>query len=68
MNQIKFEIPNITCGHCENSIQVEVSKVPGVNGVWANQETKTVEIEFEPPASEETLKEVLEKINYPVED
>ena len=57
---------NISCGHCVNSIQVEVSSLPGVSGVWANQETKSVEIEFDPPASEETIKELLEKINYPV--
>ena len=66
MSQVKYEIPNISCGHCVNSIQSEVSNLTGVSGVWANQDTKTVEIEFEPPANEKTIKELLEKINYPV--
>ena len=66
MNQVKYEIPNITCGHCVNSIQVELSKLPGVSGVWANQETKSVEIEFEDPATEEIIKNLLDSINYPV--
>ena len=66
MNQVKYEIPNITCGHCVNSIQDEVNKLPGVSGVWADQETKSVEIEFEDPATEEIIKNLLDSINYPV--
>ena len=65
MEQVKYEIPNISCGHCVNSIQVELSDIPGVAGVWADQETKSVEIEFEPPASEEQIKDTLVSINYP---
>ena len=65
MNQVKYEIPNISCGHCVNSIQVELNKLPGVSGVWADQETKFVKIEFDLPATEETIKALLESINYP---
>jgi len=68
MNQVKFEIPSISCGHCVNTIQVGLNDLPGVVGVWADQETKTVEIEFEPPANEDFLKENLAKINYPVKE
>jgi len=68
MNQVKYEIPNISCGHCVNSIQVELNKLPGVSGAWADQETKFVEIEFEDPATEETIKTLLESINYPVNE
>ncbi len=68
MKQVKYKIPNISCGHCVKTIQVEVSSLPGVNGVWANKETKVVEIEFEPPASEETIKSLLENINFPIKE
>jgi len=68
MNQVKYEIPNISCGHCVNSIQTELSKLPGINGVWADQETKFVEIEFVDPATEETIKTLLDSINYPVNE
>jgi len=68
MNQVKYEIPNISCGHCVNSIQVELKKLPGVSGAWADQETKFVEIEFEDPATEESIKTLLESINYPVNE
>lgn len=68
MEKVKYHIPNISCGHCVNSIQNEVNDLPGVQGVWADQETKLVEIEFGPPANEESIKDLLESINYPVED
>jgi len=68
MQQIKYEIPNISCGHCVNSIQVELSNLPGIKGAWADSETKSVEIEFEPPANEEAIKTLLESINYPVKE
>ena len=68
MEQVKFEIPAISCGHCVNSIQTEIGEMPGVTGVWADQETKSVEIEFGPPASVEQIKETLKNIDYPVKE
>jgi len=68
MNKLKYEIPNISCGHCVNSIQVELNNLPGVSGAWADQETKFVEIEFDHPATEEVIKALLESINYPVNE
>ena len=68
MNKVKYKIPNISCGHCVNSIQSELNNIPGVSGAWANQETKYVEIEFDDPATEVTIKTQLESINYPVSE
>ena len=68
MNQVKYEIPNISCGHCVNSIEVGLKNLPGVSGVWADQETKSVDIEYDLPANEEKIKELLDSINYPVKE
>ncbi len=68
MTNVKYEIPNISCGHCVASIQNAVIGLPGVTGVWADQETRTVEIEFGPPAEEEAIKAMLESVNYPVKE
>jgi copper chaperone len=68
MNKVKYEIPNISCGHCVNSIQVELNKLPGVSGAWADQDTKFVEIEFDHPATEDVIMTLLESINYPVNE
>jgi copper chaperone CopZ len=42
-----------------------VSEIPGVKSVRADQMLKVAMIEFEPPASEEKIKELLASINYP---
>ena len=68
MSQVKYDIPTISCGHCVNSIQTEVGKLAGVSGVWADQETRSVEIEYDDPANEESIKALLESINYPVRE
>ena len=64
--KVTYSIPSIHCGHCVHTIQSEVIDVPGVKSVKADQNLRTATIEFDPPASEERIKELLESINYPV--
>jgi len=45
---------------------MEVSDVEGVQSVTADQQNRSVEIVFAPPASEETIKALMAEINYPV--
>ena len=66
MTTVKYSVPNISCGHCVHTIQMEVSDVEGVHSVKADQETKSVEIVFDVPASEDTIKTLMAEINYPV--
>jgi copper chaperone CopZ len=60
-----YSIPNISCGHCVNTIQMELMEIPGVNMVSASEETKEVVIEFEDPATTQQIEATLEEINYP---
>lgn len=66
MTTIKYSVPNISCGHCVHTIQVEVSEVEGVQSVKADQESQVVEITFDDPATEESIKTLMAEINYPV--
>ena len=66
MTTVKYSIPNISCGHCVHTIQSEVSDLPGVKSVQADQMNKTAVIIFEAPATEEKIKSLLAEINYPV--
>lgn len=66
MTTVKYSVPNISCMHCVHTIQTEVSDLAGVKSARADVGTKTVEIEFEAPATEETIKSLLAEINYPV--
>jgi copper chaperone len=64
--KVTYSIPNINCGHCVHTIQSEVIDIPGVKSVKADLILRVATIEFEPPASEEKIKGLLQSINYPV--
>jgi len=67
MTTVTYSIPNISCGHCVHTVKSEVSELPGVTSVEAEISTKQATITFEPPATEEIIKSLLEEINYPAE-
>lgn len=66
MNTVTYTIPNISCGHCVNTIKLEVGELPGVEIVDANADTKIATITFGDPATEEGIKSLLAEVNYPV--
>lgn len=66
MTKVTYSIPNIHCGHCVHTIQSELIELPGVKSVKADESLRKATIEFEPPASEESIKALLESIEYPV--
>lgn len=66
MTTVKYTVPNISCGHCVNTIQVEIADVEGVQSVTADQESQVVEIAFDDPATEDSIKALMAEINYPV--
>ena len=65
MTTVTYSVPNISCGHCVHTIQMEVSDMDGVESVTASADTKQVEIVFDAPASEDGIKALLAEINYP---
>lgn len=66
MKTITYTIPNISCGHCVHTIKTELSDLMGVKTVDADQFTKKVVINFDSPATEDKIKDLLTEINYPV--
>lgn len=66
MTTVIYSIPNISCGHCVHTIQMEVGELAGVESVMANQESKQATITFGAPATEDQIKTLLAEINYPV--
>lgn len=67
MTTVTYNVPAIHCGNCINTIQMEVGELEGVQSVKADEATKKVEITFDTPASEQTIKALLAEINYPAE-
>jgi copper chaperone CopZ len=62
-----FHIPAISCHHCVHTIKTELSEMPGVKDVAGEAASKQVIVTFEPPASEEQIRELLKEINYEAE-
>ena len=66
MTKITYSIPSISCNHCVKTIEFEINEVPGVEEVKADVETKTAEITYKEPATEERIVRALAEINYPI--
>jgi len=66
MNTVTYIVPAINCMHCVHTIQTELADLAGVKSVKADAAAKKVEIVFDSPASEDTIKALLAEINYPV--
>ncbi len=66
MKSVTYSVPNISCGHCVHTIQVEVAELNGVKSVSADASTKMVEVVFDEPATEDQIKTLLAEIDYPV--
>ncbi|MFQ5433276.1 MAG: heavy-metal-associated domain-containing protein [Anaerolineae bacterium] len=62
-----FTVPNISCGHCTHTIEMEVGELAGVTNVTAVEDTKQVTVEWNNPATWEQIQATLQEINYPPE-
>ena len=63
--QTKFNVPTINCEHCVNAIKSELNDLNGVKSVSGDPATKTITVDFDSPASVESIKSMLIEINYP---
>lgn len=64
MQTVKYTVPNISCGHCTNSIKMEVIEMEGVSSVEAEIASKEVVISYDAPATEEKIISLMKEINY----
>ena len=67
MESKTFTVPNISCGHCVHTVEMEVGELTGVSSVKASEATKQVTVEWVTPASWEQIQATLQEINYPPE-
>jgi copper ion binding protein len=65
MKTVTYTIPGISCNHCVHTIKTEVEDLEGVVSVQPDLTTKKTTIQFDDPASEQQIKELLTEINYP---
>ena len=66
MTTVTYTIPNISCNHCVHTITMELNYMKGVSSVEVDMDGKQATITFEPPATEDAIKDLLSDVNYPV--
>jgi copper chaperone len=58
-------VPNISCGHCTHTIEMELADIAGVQSVKADQDSRQVVVQWGEPATWEQIEAMLVEINYP---
>ncbi len=67
METLKLTAPDISCEHCQHTIEQAVGAMPGVRHVSVAIEPKQVMVEFDPAqVSRKQIEETLEEEGYPV--
>lgn len=67
MPRVTLEAPDISCGHCIQSVEKAVTKLPGVTFMAGDPEVKQVALEYDPGAvSMEQIEGAMEEEGYPV--
>jgi copper chaperone CopZ len=65
MEHKTVKIANMSCAHCVRTIETELAEIDGVYKAKADLSSQSIFIEWENPASWDTIKSALEDINYP---
>jgi len=61
-------VPNISCGHCVNTIEREVREVEGVRAVRAEEGSRRVTISWDPDRTDwVAIEDTMKEIAYPPE-
>jgi copper chaperone CopZ len=58
-------VPNISCGHCTHTVEMELRDITGVNSVKADIDSKQVVVEWGDPATWTQIEAMMVEINYP---
>ena len=64
MQSKTFTVPNISCGHCTHTVEMELGDLAGVKSVKADIDSKQVVVEWDDPATWSQIEATLVEINY----
>ncbi|MDW5614865.1 MULTISPECIES: heavy-metal-associated domain-containing protein [Mycolicibacterium] len=64
MSTIKYVVTGMTCGHCELSVQEEVSDVAGVQEVEVNATTGTLIVTSSGPVDDAQILHAVDEAGY----
>lgn len=67
MTEHRFQVPGMSCEHCERAVQSELLKVDGVYNVDVNLDTKTVVVNHDAVVDTGAMREAIEEAGYEIE-
>lgn len=63
----KFNVPDVSCGHCKSSIESALAPIAGVRGATVDISTKQVAVEFDESVTDRaTVVRTIESAGYAV--
>ena len=65
MQNEKLVVPNISCAGCVGAIKMELGELPGVAAVDGDVGSKSIEVQFDAPATMDGIVALLRDIDYP---
>ncbi len=67
METMTVTAPDISCEHCQHTVEGAVGALPGVQSVHVEIPSKTVQVSYNPArVSRETIEATLDEEGYPV--
>ena len=64
MSKTTFSVPGMTCGHCEQAVSTELTKIQGVTAVAVDLETKQVVVSSESPVDWEAIVDAVDEAGF----
>ncbi len=67
MTEHRFQVPGMSCAHCEHAVKSELLKVDGVWEVNVNLDSKTVVVKHDAVVNTGAMREAIEEAGYEIE-
>ncbi|GBD16344.1 Copper chaperone CopZ [bacterium HR26] len=66
MVQRVYRVPDVSCQHCVRAITSELEKIPGVQSVRVDLDTKLVTVAADESVSDEQIRAGIEEAGYEI--
>jgi copper ion binding protein len=66
MVQRVYRVPDVSCQHCVRAITGELQKIPGVQSVHVDLDTKLVTVAADESVSDEQIRAGIEEAGYEI--
>ena len=67
MTEHRFQVPDMSCAHCEHAVKSELLKVNGVYEVDVNLDTKTVVVKHDAVVDTSAMRRAINEAGYTIE-